>query len=432
MPLLRFIFALFLLGAAALPLAAAEIEISAPGREQIPLAVTRLLPTEGVIRSEIASAFDAALCDDLDLAGLFSLIPPAAFLSDAGRLGLASTQVDFNQWRQLGTTALIKGGYALKGNELVVEVRLYDVSGRRLLSGRRYRGQPGDERRMAHAFADQVLASLTGREGCFSSRIAFVSGRSGQKELYLMEIDGSQPERLTNHQSIVLNPDLAPQGKEVIFTSYRQGQPELYRKEIYSGREARISARSGVNISARYRPDGGEIAMTLSIDGNPELYLVGTDGSIHRRLTNDWAIDVDPSWSPNSDRLVFTSDRLGNPHLFVLDLVAGTQRQLTVNGKYNATPAWSPLGDRIVFSRLEAKQFDIYTIRPDGSDEQRLTFGPGNKEHPRWSPDGRFLVFTSDQGGERSIYIMRADGSGIRKVSPAGWIAQHPVWSGRW
>lgn len=424
--------ALLFSSAFAVTASAAEIEISAPGREQIPLAVTRLLAMEGVVRSEVAAAFDAALRDDLDLAGIFSQIPPAAFLSDAGRLGLSSTQVDFAQWRQLGATALVKGGYALKGNELVVEVRLYDTAGRRLLSGRRYRGQPGDERRMAHAFADQILASLTGREGCFDSRIAFISNRSGQKELYLMEVDGSQPERLTSHQSIVLNPDFAPQGRELIFTSYRQGQPELYRKEIYSGREARISARSGINISARYRPDGGEIALTLSHDGNPELYLLGTDGSVHRRLTNDWGIDVDPSWSPAGDRLVFVSDRLGNPRLFIIDVVSGAQRQLTVNGKYDATPAWSPQGDRIAFARLEERQFDLYTIRPDGSDERRLTFGPGNKEHPRWSPDGRFLVFTSDQDGSRAVYLMRADGSGIRKVSPPGWSAQQPAWSGRW
>ena len=56
--------------------------------------------------------------------------------------------------------ALIKGAYSVRGDELVLETRLYDVINRRLLTGRRYVGKVGDQRRMAHAFADLQLASL--------------------------------------------------------------------------------------------------------------------------------------------------------------------------------------------------------------------------------------------------------------------------------
>lgn len=412
---------------------AAEIEISAPGRELIPLAVPLLLPLSGAPLPALADSFAAALQGDLELSGLFSLVPPQAFLGDAARLGLNSTEVDFEQWRQLGAQALVKGGYSVSDSgELLIEARLFDPVGRRLLVGRRYRGRIGDERRIAHSFADQILRSLTGSEGPFSSRIAFIASQGGAKELWLMDVDGSQAVRLTNHRSIVLNPDFAPQGRELIFTSYKAGKPDLYRKEIYSGQEARISSRSGINIAARFRPDGREIALTLSHEGNSELYLLGNDGSMHKRLTNDWGIDVDPAWSPGGDRLVFVSDRSGQPQLYLRDLAGGTERRLTFNGKYNVTPAWSPLGDRIVFSRLEERRFDLYSIRPDGSDERRLTSGPGNKEHPRFSPDGRFLVFSSDHEGTRGIYLMRIDGGGLRRISPAGIDCGQPAWSGRW
>ena len=136
--------------------AAAQIEITAPGQQAIPLAVTRFLPQGGVVHPEIAAEMDKVLQYDLDLSGLFRLIDPAAFLSDARQPGLNSTQVDFGQWRLLGAEAVIKGAYTVQGDQLTLEARLFDTTGRRLLTGRRYLGKPGDARRMAHAFADEV------------------------------------------------------------------------------------------------------------------------------------------------------------------------------------------------------------------------------------------------------------------------------------
>lgn len=415
------------------PLAArAEIEVSAPGQQTIPLAVTAFLPLDEV-RPEVAAAVGSALDSDLGLSGLFSFIDPAAFLGDASKLGLLSIDVDFGQWRLLGAEDLVKGAYSVRGDQLVLEARLFDVVGRRLLVGRRYVGRVKDARRMAHAFADDILKSLTGTEGPFNARIAFVNDRSGHKELYLMDVDGSNLLQLTDHRSIVLNPDFSPRGKELIFTSYRRGNPDLYRKEIFTGKETRISARKGLNIGGRYRrPDGQAIALTLSKDGNAEIYQIDLSGRIEKRLTHSWGIDVDPSWSPDGKAIAFVSDRQGNPQVFIADADGGDVHRLTLDGKYNATPAWSPKGDLIAFSRLDGGRFDIYTIHPDGSGERRLTFGPGSKEHPRWSPDGRFLVYSSDQDGSKAIYVMRADGTGNRRISPAGGQSSHPAWSPRW
>ncbi|MEJ2470586.1 MAG: DPP IV N-terminal domain-containing protein [Desulfuromonadales bacterium] len=383
--------ALFTIVLPGISFAATEIEISAPGEQTIPLALTRLLPDQQTPVADLAEDFDEVLIADLDLSGLFRFVDPASFLDDAGRIGLFSTQVNFAQWRLLGAETLIKGTYRLDGDRLVIEARLFDVVKQRLLTGRRFVGQRKDLRRMAHAFADLVLKELTGEEGPFSAKIAYISDQSGYKELWLMDVDGKAPLRLTNHRSIVLNPDFSPRGKELLFTSYRANNPDLYRKEIYTGREA-----------------------------------------IQKRVTESWGIDSDPSWSPDGDQIVFVSNRQGNPHLFIIDVLSGKTRRLTTNGKYNATPAWSPKGDRIAFSRQENGRFDIYTISPDGTDERRLTFGPGNSEHPRWSPDGRFLVYSSDQAAKRAIYVMRADGTGARRLTTLESDCRHPAWSPRW
>ena len=131
-----------------LPALAVRIEISAPGEQTIPLALTRFLPMGGSA-TDSATKVDEVLIADLDLSGLFELANRAAFLSDAEELGLHSTKVDFSQWRLLGVDAVVKGGYRIDGEKLVIEARLYDVVSQRLLTGRRYVGKVGDERRIA-------------------------------------------------------------------------------------------------------------------------------------------------------------------------------------------------------------------------------------------------------------------------------------------
>ncbi|RME39271.1 MAG: Tol-Pal system beta propeller repeat protein TolB, partial [Deltaproteobacteria bacterium] len=379
---MRRFWLLLVLLAWALPVRA-EIEISAPGQQEIPLALVPFLSLETQGQPELIAEFNQVLENDLVFSGLFRLIDRRAFLADAGRPGLLSIDIDFAEWRLLGAEMLIKGGYRVVGEQLIIEARLFDVRARRLLDGRRYVGRVRDVRRMAHTFADQVLKVLTGEPGPFSTRIAFVSDATGRKELYVMDVDGHNPVRLTNHRSIVLNPDFSADGRKVLFTSYRDGNTNLYLKEIYTGRERRISSRKGLNVGGRFSPVDDHIVLTLSKDGDPEIYLLEASGKILQRLTRHWGIDIDPSWAPDGRRLAFVSNRRGNPHIFIRE-ADGSVRRLTLEGKYNATPAWSPKGDRIAFTRKQDGRFDIYTIRPDGSDERRLTFGPGNKEHPRW------------------------------------------------
>jgi len=410
---------------------AKEIVINTPGRQTIPLAQTRPLPQAQADKTLEKTVYQV-LRNDLDLSGLFEFVAEKAFLDDATKITPNSVDVNFPQWRLLGAQLVLKGSYRLDGARLELQLRLFDVVARRLLVGHNYRGQRYEARRMVHSFADQILEVLTGKKGCFNTRIAFISDLSGHKELYLAESDGYDSKRITNHANLVLNPDFSPLGRELIFTSYRQGNPDLYRKEIYTGREARISHYKGLNIAGRYRRDGKELALTLSRDGNAEIYFIGLDGKIHKRLTRSWGIDVDPSWNPVGDQLAFVSDRQGNPNIFIADTLSGQVRRLSYAGRYNATPAWSPDGQRIVFSRLENGVFNLFSIAVDGTDERQLTYGAGNKEHPRWSPDSRFLVYSNDVSGKKALYIMRADGSGQRRITDVDANCSHPAWSKTW
>lgn len=386
----------------------ALIDVTAPAGRRLQFAIAPSTALSGPAAPELARELGELFAFDLGLAGDFDLAAPAA--------------------PSAGADLVLKSAYAVNGNALTLECRLVDQVLNRELSAKRYTGGVTDLRRMGHAFADEVLRAVTGRKGPFSGKIAYVTKRSGNKEIYVMDCDGHNPQRVTNNGSINLKPDFAPSGKEIIYTSYKKGNPDLYRRELFTGLEARISARSGLNAMGAFAPDGNRIALVMTKDGNSEIYLISKEGKELARLTKNPAIEVSPAWSPDGSRIVFVSDRFGKPQLFVMDADGGNVRRLTTSGAYNVTPRWSPRGDRIVYARQANGGFQIYAIDVDGSNDTQLTTA-GSNEHPRWSPDGRFIVFSSTRDGAEAIYLMRADGSAQTRISRGNVADSHPTWA---
>jgi TolB protein len=404
------------------------LDVTAPGNRQLQLGISACKSLNGGQNPEIVKEIDDVLRFDMTLAGPFSVMSGTGGNNNSG---IRPGDFNFAPWKAAGADLLVKSGYRLAGSTLTLEFRLYDVFKEKEIVAKRYTGNIRDLRKIAHTFDDQIMLAITGEKGPFTGKIAFVSNRTGNKEIYLMDYDGYNVQRLTRNGSINLNPDFSPNGREIIYTSYKRKNPNLYRRELFTGTEALISARRGVNITGAYSPDGKRIALTMSKDGNSEIYLIDTSGKQLARLTNNQAIDVSPAWSPDGSHIAFTSDRLGRPQIFVMNADGGDLHRLTTSGAYNDRPRWSPKGDRILYCRMEGNGFHIYAINPDGSGDTRLT-SEGSNEHPRWSPDGRFITFSSKRGGKEAIYLMRADGSGQTKVSRGNAGDSHPTWSTHW
>jgi TolB protein len=411
-----------------LPAQESFLRVTAPGNRQLQLAIAQPAPMSGAVQPNPAREVADVFQFDLGLTGLFTVLPTSPA---EARSGIRPGEFDFAPWQGAGADLLLKAGYVVSGTNLTLECRLYEVATGKELLAKRYSGALTDLRRIVHTVADETMLALTGERGPFTGKVAFVSTISGSKEIYLMDYDGHQVQRLTSTGSINLNPDFSPSGKEIIYTSYKKGNPDLFRRDLFSGSEARISASKGINITGAYAPDGMRIALAKSKDGNSEIYLITKDGKELARLTNNPAIDVSPAWSPDGRQIAFVSDRLGKPQLFIMDVDGANVRRLTTSGAYNVGPRWSPKGDRLVYCRQSGNGFQIHAINADGTGDVQLT-SEGSNEHPRWSPDGRFIVFSSKRGKTEELYVMRADGSGQTRVSRGKGEETHPTWSARW
>ncbi len=398
------------------------LRVTAQGNRQLKVAILAPLTLSGDQNQKIASEVVDIFKLDLGITGIFSLVDlPSASGASASATNKETVDADF----------FVKTSYRLSATSITFEYRLTEISTGKELLAKRYSSSIKDLRKTAHTFSDEVLYTLTGERGPFTSKIGYVSTASGNKEIYLMDWDGYNSNKLTSNGSINLNPDFSPSGKELIFTSYKNQNPDLYRRELFTGTEARISSSPGINITGAFSPEGNRVALAMSKDGNSEIYLITKAGKPLARLSNNPAIDLSPTWSPDGKFIAFVSDRLGKPQIFVMRFDGTDVRRLTTTGSYNVAPRWSPKGDRIAYSRQYGNSFQIHLINPDGSDDKQITF-EGSNEHPRWSPDARLIVFSSKREGPESLYVMRSDGSGQTKVSRGRSGDSHPTWSPRW
>ena len=400
-------------------------EVAAHGKKQPPMAITQPRCLGGKQDVHIAREIEEVLKFDLNLAGSVKIITGSS-KENAG--GIRPGEFDFAPWRTIGADLLLKTGYVIEGEDVMVELWLYDVKGEKQVQSSVYTGKRKFLRKMTHAFADEIMQAVTGEEGPFTDQIVFVSARTGNKEVYIMDYDGYNERRVTRNGSINLNPSFSADGREIIYTSYKKGNPDLYRRNIFTGVETRISSRTGLNVTGAWSPHGGKIALAMSKDGDSQIYLINRNGKEVARLTNDDAIDISPSWSPSGSQIAFVSDRDGTPQVFIMNADGSKVHKLTTSGDYNVGPSWSPKGDRILYCRRQSNDFQIHSINPDGTGDIQLT-SEGRNEYPQWSPDGRFVTFTSNRDGKEAIYIMRADGTLQLKVTRGRGGDSRSVWS---
>ncbi|HEY3308018.1 MAG TPA: Tol-Pal system beta propeller repeat protein TolB [Desulfuromonadaceae bacterium] len=401
--------------------------VEAPSNRQLKLIVAAPRSLDTAPAAEMAKEMSSVIAFDLNMSG-HATAETREQMPMAGSIAMA--EADFAPWLNSGSDLLVKSEYSIKGDNLTVEFRLYDLLNRKALTARRYLGKTAELRHFAHSFADEVLHVLTGEKGCFTTQIAFVTAQSGNKEIAIMDWDGYNQLPITRNGSINLNPDFSPDGRMLIFSSYKRGNPDLFKRVLSRSDEIPLSQRSGLNITGVWSPDGSKIALTLSKDGNSEIYTIAKDGSKPERLTANPAIEIYPTWSPDGKQIAFVSDRLGKPQVFIMNADGSSVRRLTTAGSYNVNPRWSPKGDKIAYVRMQSGGFQIYAINTDGSGDTQLT-SSGSNENPAWSPDGRFITFGSKRGGPEAIYVMRADGSGQTRVSRGAGGRSQPAWAKR-
>jgi TolB protein len=423
---------LLILGLLAARIAPAKvyIDIDSPSFQKFPIAIADFKPLKAQAEpGDLPVWFADALAKNLTITGYFSVIDRKAFLEDTSRAGITSEGTRFSDWSTIGAEYLIKGGFQTDGRQFTTEFRLFDVLKGEMVVGKKYLGTPDDKGRMVGQFANEVMRALTGEDGLFDTRIAFARKSGSAADIYSVQFDGSNMQRLTQNSSLTLAVRWSPDGSRLAFTSYRDGNPDIYLLELASGRTEKLVSYPGVNLPGAWSRDGLRVLSSLSREGNPDIYDVNVGNRLLNRLTRDYAIDVSPTRSPDEKRIAFVSNRQGSPQIFVMDSDGGNVRRLTLEGNYNTSPAWSPKGGKIAYEGSINGRYQIFVIDANGGAPQQLTFAPFDHESPVWSPDGRYLAYSVKGYGRSRIEIMNANGQNSRILYEGSDSCLSPAWS---
>jgi TolB protein len=365
---------------------------------------------------------------NLNLTGTFEVLPQQSYVEAPGKCN--SESFAYSDWSIIGAEGLVKGEIEIQGNQLVARMFLHDVSQQRVVLAKEYRAAPNQARIVAYKFANEIMKYFTGEEGIFGTRLAYSSRVGRFKELFMMDMDGSNVTQMTDERGLAMSAAWKPDGSMLAYTSYKRRIPELFL--VRTDTKAVRSVTNGplLELGAKFSPDGQFLA-SQSNGKDSDIVLIGDNGQVSRRLTRfPGVIDVSPSWSPDHSKIAFCSNRAGGPQIYVMGLGDGDAKRISfMSSNYCTSPDWSPKGDKIAFVCRADGGFQVFTANPDGSSPLQLTSG-GDNEDPSWSPDGRYLTFASTFGSAASfrIAMMLADGSNVQQLSQGPVSDTDPAW----
>ena len=260
--------------------------------------------------------------------------------------------------------------------------------------------------------------------------LAFVrsTGPDGA-DIYLCDLAGGNPRRLTFDDRAIRGITWTPDGQEVVYAASRNGGGwRLWRLPAYGGSPREIAVAGAQAHYPAIAPQGRRLAYTdspsVSAIWRAEL---GAPESDERPIIRSLGRESAPAFSPDGKRIADVSDQTGADEIWVSDADGGNRMQLTrLKGPRISRPRWSPDGRLLLFEARADRGAEVYTMaaaggRPDKP--HRVLLGGGAS----WSHDGKSIyyqwrgqIWKAGANGGNPRQLTNALGSGAAEESVDG------------
>ncbi len=265
----------------------------------------------------------------------------------------------------------------------------------------------------------QVVAFVLLDDSQAPPRIAFMSDREGNFDVYIMGLDGGEVTNLTNDPGQDGLPGWSSNEGSIAFITSREDQSaSIYRMDDQgSALQLLVQDPQIIATGPIWSPDGKWVVYHIGDNVQVDINVVDSSGTEVRNMTDGISINRFAEWSPDGTKLLFLSNRSEQSAIYVVGIEGGEPTQLTDSQFSSAMAAWSSDGTQIAYVTNRDDDVEIYSMDSDGNEITRLTESLGFDAYPKWSPDGSKIAFISNRDENPEIYIMNADGSDQKNLT---------------
>ena len=280
-------------------------------------------------------------------------------------------------------------------------------------------GMPKAGKPLRLAFApDNDSAPTVSRMG---NRLAFAVG-GFRSSIWRVDLRGpgrqpSVPIRLIASTKGDFAPSCSPDGQRIAFISRRTGNDEIWVCDADGSNPVQLTSLEHLrNLDMHWSPDGQSIAFYASQGGNEDIYVVGANGGTPRQLTTEPSSDQSPTWSRDGRWLYFISNRSGVFQVWKMPAGGGEAIQATRSTVDVDKPLESHDGKSIYYCKGWPFRVSVWRMPAEGGPEAKVLDGVSSDALWTVSQEGIYFFTAPDHKGHSDLMIYEFSTGKSRRI----------------
>ena len=391
-------------------------------------ALPMMVHVDGLSKKYSPDIFENIIENDLLSSGYFNILD-----SKNVKNTLSNLKTQYALWALSGSNYFLKASIFTENENELIKFTLHNVIKKEIMVSYKINLDKNNNiRKVSHKISNVIFESITGIEGIFDTKIAYISTEKSKErniyKLHVADVDGFNSVTIYKSSKQLMSPTWSPKNNKIAYVSFENHRPEIFIQTLATGERVKLINGNFSSSAPAWSPNEKFMAYTSSVNGNLEIFIHNFLTRDNRRITNSLGIDTESEWGLKSEKIFFTSDRNGNPHIYSKFINNGKARRITYEGTYNADANLSSDGKylSLVHNNGSGHKIAIYSI----NDKFLKVISRGRlDEAPSFAPNGKMVLFASKKLHKGILVAASNDGRIRKEIELIGENVREPIWS---